>query len=571
MRILCTVFLLLAVLQVNYAQVKSEPKTYYDSSGTLYWNKKLPVYVILSSTPDPSKGVVLKEQDVNNVREYHFDTEGINWIRSRWATDSAGQTILPKREVLWPVMADGIAPVTSATIHASGKFASGSKAFYSGDATVHLQSADAVSGVETIYYSTGSGFQEYNGPFALPGNRRVNLRFYGVDHVGNAENGDAPRNILEFYIDATAPASTLELIGPHVDNILSPKTKIKLLSTDESSGVSSIQYGFNGSANTVYQNALSLNNLKANDNSLTYHASDRVKNKEEDKTFEFFLDAAAPALEFSVDKDYFKSAAGNHYVSLRSAITLNATDNKAGVNAIYFSVDGVAKGTYTSPLNTNQKPGLHKLIYAADDRVENMSKDYLLNYFVDAASPKISYHVQGPKLLRNDTLFIRTVSKIVLAATDLGVGESGVKQLTYKIGSAVPTEYSASFSVEGDGVRDLSIQAVDQVNNGAAVGRTLFVDNVAPVIVEVFSVDKIGSKVVKDQSYTIYPKEMQLYLAAKDKSVGTQIIYYSINGMPRQIYTKPIKGLGAGNYSIAVRAIDILGNESSKTITFSVE
>ena len=571
MRIYFTIFLLLAYLQASYAQVRSEPKTYYDSAGTLYWNKKLPVYVILSSTPDPSKGVVLKEQDVDHIREYHFDTEGINWVRSRWATDSAGQTILPKREVLWPVMADGIAPTTSATIRASGKFAAGSRMFFSGDATVQLTAIDAVSGVEAVYYSTGSGFIQYNGPFTLPGDRKVTLKYYAIDHVGNAEDADVTRNLLEFYIDSTAPRSALELIGPHVDNVLSPKTKIKLVSEDESSGVSTIQYGFNGDAKELYQTALPLNTLKDSENSLTYQAFDRVRNKEAAKTYKFSIDAAAPTVEFSIDKDYFKSTAGSQYVSTRSAIALTASDNKAGVNAIYFSIDGAQKSNYTAPLSTAQKAGPHKLIYAADDRVENMSKDHLLNYFVDAAGPKIAYHVNGPKLLRNDTLFIRTISKVAISAVDQGVSESGLKQLTYKIGNAAPSEYSGAFSVEGEGVRDMKINAIDQVNNVAEAGQTLFVDNTPPEIVDVFSVERIGSKVVKDMSYTIYPKEMQLYLAAKDKSVGTQTIYYSINGAPKQLYTKPVKGFLAGNYSVVVQAIDILGNESSKTISFSIE
>ncbi|MBL0741233.1 OmpL47-type beta-barrel domain-containing protein [Chryseolinea lacunae] len=573
MRSILILMLCTTMVGLSAAQTNPEPKNYTAPDGTLYWNKKLPVYVILSPTTDPTKGVVLKEENVNHVRVYHFDTEGINWIRTRWATDSVtGKTLLPEREVMWPVMADGLPPVTGAKYLSSGKFVSGGQVYYSGDLKVQLLAQDAVSGVESTYFNTGSGFQAYQEPFPLSADGPVNIKFYSVDHVGNAEDKDAARNKSDFIIDRTAPESALTLIGPHVGNVVSRKTKIELKGTDGGSGVANVLYGFNKDASQLYLNLLDLTGQRPNENTLSYQAVDRVKNIEPQHTYDFFLDVEAPAVDYAVDVDFYTNPSGVNYVSDRSSFSLSATDNKAGVNKIYYAFDNlVAKNEYASSLKADQKPGFHKLYYSADDKVENVSKVEVLNYIVDVKTPRISYHAIGPKLMRNDTLFMRSISKINITSVDDGPGQSGVKKLSYEIDNTGSIAFTEDFSLAGDGLRKLSITSSDQVNNATAASQTIFLDNAAPEIIEVFGVDNIGTKVLKDQSYTIYPKEVQLYLAATDKNVGTQSIQYAINGGRLNAYTAPIKNLPAANYSILIKAVDMLGNMTTKTIVFAIE
>ncbi|AYB32056.1 OmpL47-type beta-barrel domain-containing protein [Chryseolinea soli] len=569
--LICIIFLSQGTVLAQ--QPTTEPKTYYDANGTLYWNKKLPVYVSLSTSPDPTKGIVLKEENVNHVRPYYLDTEGINWIRSRWATDSTtGVPLVPQREILWPVMSDGLPPITTATPVAKGKFVSAGKVYYSGDISIELKARDAVSGVEATYFNIGDGFKTYSQPFTLPADSKINLKFYSNDHVGNGENADLNNKTLsEFYVDNSAPVSTLTLIGPNVDNIVSLKTKIKLSAQDGSSGVSKTTYGFNKEAGQLYTIPLSLANLKPNENYVRYTSTDNVSNRETEKAYDFFLDAEAPRVEYNVSIDYFKSSIGQVYVSNRSAFELTATDNKAGLNKIYFAVDHATKTDYKAAVNTDQAPGLHKLSYSADDRVENLSKTNTVSYYIDVKAPLIKYQAVGPKLLRNDTLFINKVTKITIASIDAGIGQAGLKKLEYQIDNQAPISYVERFGIEGDGLRNLKITSTDQVNNGSDAGQTIYVDNVPPEIVEVYGVDKIGAKVINDKSYVIYPKELKLYLAARDKNVGTQTVYYKINTGAKAIYTTPLTSFAPGNYSITIQAFDILGNESSKTISFAVE
>ena len=87
-----------------------------------------------------------------------------------------------------------------------------------------------------------------------------------------------------------------------------------------------------------------------------------------------------------------------------------------------------------------------------------------------------------------------------------------------------------------------------------------------------FSVDKIGEKKVRGATYTIYPEDVKLYLAAKDNQVGSKNIYYQLDGQSEKLYTTPLTGFKLGsNVQLKVRATDLIGNENYLDISFSVE
>ncbi len=174
--------------------------------------------------------------------------------------------------------------------------------------------------------------------------------------------------------------------------------------------------------------------------------------------------------------------------------------------------------------------------------------------------------------MRDDTLFVRSITEFTLNPYDAGENQSGLKEVKYQINGGNPVLYTEKFTIPGNGVKNLSIDASDNVNNTSNKKQTLFMDNDPPEIKPSFSVDQIGSKKVRDESFIIYPKEVKVYLAATDKHVGTETIFYSVGGGEEKTYTRPIQYFRQGsNVTIDIRALDILGNESKKTLTFSVE
>ncbi|BDD07737.1 hypothetical protein FUAX_01690 [Fulvitalea axinellae] len=541
----------------------SSPRIYRDSADVLYWNKKIPVYVRLSSTPD-GVGELLKKEDMSKPSPYYFDTEGPNYIRTRWATDAQGNTISPKKEVLWPVEADGLPPVSRANFLYSKKHVRAEKVYYDGSLRVKLSARDAVSGVDSVMYSMdGNEYGLYTGVIPVPAHGDHVLRMYAIDKVGNTEKAKKGGN-RKFFVDTAPPKTTHSVKGPHVDNILSPKAKILLNGTDPDSGLKRIGYGLGTASERNYIQPILLVRQPEGDEKLTYHGEDHVGNKEANNTFNFYLDRTAPVTTFSFDKDEYVSPKNYRFVSGRSQLALSAEDNKAGVAGTTFMLDSEHEEVYGQPVKAKYlSQELHTMYFYSTDKVENREKNKRVSFFVDKTKPVLEFRTSGPSVERKDTVFVRSITKVHLKASDPGKVASGVKSVNY-FDNGEEHKYGGPFSFDEPYAHKLKVVVTDQVNNVDDFSKTYFVDDFAPEIFCHFSTEPISEK--------LYPNHVVLYLAGEDKHVGNDLIYYSINGDAEKLYTHPIRYFKAGKkIRIKIRALDYLGNEAVKTIKFSTE
>ena len=570
---------LLSIFCISLATGQNQPehkkKTFKDENGVIYWNKELPFYVNLSTDPNGSEGITLQtDEKPEKVEAQYFDTEGINWIRTRWKVNSeTREYIYPQQEVMWPVNADGLAPETKATFNYAGKHVSNGKVYYSGDLTIDLNADDEVSGVDKTFYSLGDTYKEYNNSIKPDTEKNWKLSFYSVDRVGNIESPNSTdKTSYNFVIDKTAPTSTHATTGPKSNNILSPKAKVSLSSTDEGAGLDNIYYTVDGGSEKQYSYDLPLSTLSEGDHTITYYGIDEVTNKETVNTFSFYIDRTAPEVAFEVTGDNYSNKSNQLFVSERSSIVLKGTDNKSGVSKVYYKLDNGAYGEYSTSIKTTQTPGVHGVSYYGIDLVENQSAAKRNTYIIDTKAPVIKYNIHGPKYERRDTLFVRDITEFSITPYESGVNQSGVKAIKYRDNGSADKNYEKRFAITGNGNHKFEIDVYDNVNNKSSQVKALFVDNTAPEIHSHFSVDEIGSKTVRKEKYTIYPSEVQLYLAATDANVGTDKIYYSINGGTEKLYGSPISNFKVNkNIEVSVRTIDLLGNESKSTIKFSVE
>ncbi len=571
---------LVATLMIFYTsnaqqQPEHEKKVYQADNGEVYWNKHLPFFIKLSTSESGGENYLLKrDSSVAIDGSMYFDTEGGNWIRTRWEVDKeTGKTILPQREVLWRVDADGLAPETKALYNSTGKHVRDGKVYYSGDVTVTLKADDEVSGVDKIFYSDGSTFKEYTEPIKLNSEKQWTLKFYAVDKVGNAESAESKdQTLFTFFVDKTAPNTTLSASDPKLDDIMSPKTKFTLESSDNGSGVSKSFYTIDDAKERIFSGEIDLLSLEDGEHTIKFYSIDYVDNKEDIRSFSFYLDKIAPEVAFSVDGDQFTNSSNQLYVSERSKLTLNGTDNHAGVANMFWGVDGKEKAIYSSAIPVDQGAGYHYLSYYGIDKVENKGNEQKQVFLVDTSAPVIQYKMKGPNFERRDTIFVRSITSFTINPYESGKYQSGIKDIFYTNEAGESAKYSEAFTLDKDGLHKLTITVNDNVNNSSNETDILFIDNKAPEIFHHFSVEKIGSKKVRDEDYVIYPKEVQVYLAATDEHAGTDKIYYSINGGPEKLYGTPIQYLKANmNFTIDVRAIDLLGNESKSSFSFSVE
>jgi len=553
-----------------------EKKSYEDSTGLLYWNKEVPVYIHLSAKPDEKGNLLKSKTQAQYTNPFYFDSEGINYIRTRYAVDKETKKIVyPKTEILFKVYADGKTPVTKALFEGANKIIVNNKTYYGKGLKIILNSKDAGSGVDNIYYSINSKpFQIYEHEI-IPdiNNDSCELKFYATDKVGNVEN--IQKNIIKFYIDEEAPQTFHNVTGINLEkNIIALNTKIYLDASDTKSGVKTTFYKFDDGPFVPYNgNVLALNQLSEDRHVLTYYSIDKVGNKENPKTFSFFLDKSAPILTSDVLGDRF-IVDGKIYFSGRTKLKLTAVDNKSGIKEVKYSIDGSDFKEYKDPFYLPKKPGFHIIKYYAVDRMNNNTGigDNYKNYkystkkiYIDLVGPTLNHTYIGKRFFTRDTVFLGKESKIKLMATD---AESGLQYISYSIdGEQKETIYKAPFNISGNGKHLIEYFGYDNVNNRNIKRFYVFVDEDPPEPSYTFSVVPYQKK----NNLNVYPAYVVIYLSGIDKMTGTEKIFYSINKNPEKLYTSPVSGFKKGENTLEFRTVDKLGNEKQKSIHFIIK
>jgi hypothetical protein len=552
------------------AQLQHENRVYLNDGNT-YVQKSLPLYLKFSTSPGGQLYDLKSKSTPKYADPMYLDTEGINYIRSKWAVDpSTGKTASPQQEVMYELYADGLAPVTSIKFSGAPKY-TGSKVYYGKGLTVDLSARDGVSGVEKIHYAlNASSWSDYSSALQVNSENEYNLYYYTNDNVGNAEQTKS-RN---FVVDLTAPSSNIAINGIKFgENILSPSTTFSLSSTDALSGVRSTYYDFDGGSRRNYTGNIGMGGLKDGQHTINYWAIDRVKNEAAKQTLSFYLDLIPPVSQASINGDLCEKR--YKYVSPRTTISIAATDNKAGVKNIYYRIDGGERFIFNQNFNIPNTTGVHTVKYDANDNVDNLSGNTYLTVFMDNRAPETGIKYGRPQFFARDTLFVTSKTNISLFARD---GESGVTKTQYEVDGAGMKDY-AQFTIPSEGYHTINFKSTDCVNNEEQVKTSnCYVDNSAPTIYNNFSIEPIGTKKKNGKTVMIYPNYTRLYLGATDDHVGTDRILYSMNGGALTDYSSPqtldISELNRFKnkkfYTVKVVSRDKLGNESETTIEFYV-
>ena len=568
---LLTVLLFIAFIGKSQepAQADHEKKVYLNDGNT-YVQKGLPLYLKFSTSPAGENYDLKSKATAKYADPMYLDTEGINYIRSKWAVDpESKKAVNPAQEVLYELYADGLAPNTSSKFSGAPVYRKG-KTFYGAGLQVDLTSRDGVSGVNKIHFTTGSSFSDYGSTINMNTQGEFTLNYYAHDNVGNAEKTRSK----SFVVDLTSPSSNHTIDGiVHNSTILSPSTLFKLSSTDALSGVNKTYYTYDGGSDRFYGSQASMNGLKDGGHTLVYYAIDNVKNSETKTSFSFYLDRIAPETDHAVNGDQFK---GKYlYISPRTTVSLSATDNKAGVKNIYYRIDGGERANYASNISMPSNTGLHTIKFDANDNVENLSGNTFKTFYMDNETPETGITYGSPQFFKQGELFINNKTKIKLRSRD---GQSGVQKTEYSIDGAGMKDY-AEFTIDPEGPHNITFKATDNINNVETVKESkCHVDNTPPEIYYNFSIEAVGSKSKDGKEVNIYPNYTRIYLGATDEKVGNDRILYSLDDGPLTDYSSPqtldISELPKFKkkkfYTMRIVARDKLGNESEKTVGFYI-
>ena len=569
-----SIFFIFPILILSQSTSKLDhQKRVYSNDKNTYVQKSLPLYLKFSIEPNGENYTLNSNVSKDYSNPMYLDSEGINYIRSKWAVDSESKKVVsPKQEILYEIYADGLAPKTKSIFKNAPSYSS-KKNYFGKGLFVELNAKDYGSGLENIYYTLSSdGFIEYSSSLQMDKEGEIDFFYYSSDNVGNSEK---IRN-KNFTVDLTPPSTEHSITGiVYQETILSPTSSFKITSIDNLSGVNNIFYTFDGSNNFNYSTLVKISNLKDGNHILKYWSTDNVENSELEsaKTFSFYLDKIAPVSKLDIVGDLFLGK--YNYVSERTELKLSSNDNKAGVKNIHYRINGKERNIYSGNFKLPNKQGLYNIKYDAIDNVENLSKNYYKTVFLDNNPPQTWIKYGSPQFFKNGELFISNKTKVILNSKD---SESGVKNTLYSVDAEAMKDYS-SFIVESEGKHVINFYSTDNVNNAHDIRKSkCHVDNTPPEIFYNFSIEPSGTKNINGENLNIYPNYTRLYLGATDEKVGTDKILYSIgNGKLVSYSSGSSLDISELNtflknklYELNIQAIDKLGNKSEKTIKFFV-
>lgn len=543
-----------------------KPGSFIGEDGKYFMQAELPVYIHISTSPEGNAHNLIPENPANEPKPIYLDGHGKHYLKHQEGNE--------KRSDVFPIYADGIAPITSIGFKEAVIFERGKeKTYFSKDLKVIFEPTDEMSGVEGTFFSVnGSNFSRYSDKIEFEEND-YQVKYYSVDKVGNVENVHA----VNFTIDATPPKINHLITGITGNNVIATSSVVSLSAEDKSSGVDKLYYQFDkGEWHEYKGGALPIAQLEEGNHTLTYYATDHVKNEAPLQSVFFFLDKSAPILSADILGDKY-IAEGQVYFSGRTKLKLTAVDNKAGINEVKYSIDGSEYMTYTDPFYLPEVPGKHEIKYFGIDRIGNRGVggtnpvaygEYHHNVgtvYVDLDGPVLSYDIHGPKFIMRDTIYLQPESKVELKGRD---SESGLNRISYAVnGQDNDLLYEKELSFEEGEFYSIRFAGYDEVNNRNETEFSFILDHEGPEIEVDFS---ITPRTVNE--IPVIPSMATVFLSATDQKTGTSEIYYQLNGGKEELYRGKIKGFIADNeYELIIRAIDNLGNSSTHTVKFRTE
>ncbi|KAJ1403223.1 hypothetical protein B484DRAFT_437445, partial [Ochromonadaceae sp. CCMP2298] len=280
---------------------------------------------------------------------------------------------------------------------------------------------DQYAGVKHIYVSVnGAPYVPYSETLKFDADGQYEIKYYSVDNVGNMEEVKS----YSFTMDLSTPNSKLAVKGKNLQDMLAPSSKISIASSDESSKVKDIWYSIDGGEDRRYLSELELSGLTDGEHTISYYAVDNTSNKEEVKTYSFYLDKIAPEVKSTIVGDQYQSR-GRVFVSTRSKVKLEATDNKSGVKKIFYTINGGTEKAYNEPFDLPKSKGKYEIKFFAEDKVGNTAattfdetKHGRQALDLDMEVPEIDFMYTGQSHTTRDTTFINSKTIIELTAKD---------------------------------------------------------------------------------------------------------------------------------------------------------
>lgn len=558
-RNLVSILFLVSMCLHSSAQNDSIPKFYKDSTGKFFIAPGTPVFLYIGSTPDGNKSIKLKGENGNE--SLHWNGHGLKRLTHL--------NLFSGQKVIMNLFADAIPPKTVIGFDQGKEVQKNNATYLSGQCIIEFSAKDQDAGLKEIFYSINDDvITKYTNPIALKVEGNYKLTVFALDNVGNKEE-ETTRLIV---VDNTPPVSLITIEGDKFENTVSERSSLVLSATDVL-GVKQILYSIDSSKMTSYKRPIKIADLKEGEHTISWYSIDEVDNIEHTKSFTFYMDKTPPMVFEEVSGNTYM-VAGKEFSSGRSQLKIAAVDNKAGIKEINYSLNQSDFKLYEKPVYLSDIIGAISVRSYAVDNVNNRSTSNTQSEVfsmptVDITGPQISYSYIGPIITLKDTTWIGPKTKIQIRTSDIG---AGVSRTIYKEKGGDEKEYTEPFSIEKMGLHEITSTTFDNVDNVNIITFNFGIDSQAPTIFHLFSIEPTSWITENDEKIPVFSKSLKLYLAATDNLAGVDKLFFTLDNSKEALYTLPVEGFKSGmTHTFAIKAVDILGNISEKSIKFRVE
>ncbi|MGB3259859.1 OmpL47-type beta-barrel domain-containing protein [Paenisporosarcina sp.] len=389
------------------------------------------------------------------------------------------------------------------------------------DFVMELIAEDDKSGVASTFYSfDGVDFKEGTN-FTVSESGIQKISFYSTDLAGNVEEVKT----AQVKIDKIAPETTTNANGNWHQEFT-----VKFTAEDAQSGVEKTFYSVNGSEFTQGESVV-VN--EEGINSVSFYSTDLAGNVEEVKTAEVKIDLTAPETISNADADWHQEF----------AVELTATDDKAGVETTFHSVNGAEFKEGSSFVVTED--GINTISFYSVDQAGNIE---------EAKTTEVKIDKSAPETVSNADSEWHQEFTVELTATD---DKSTVAKTFYSVNGAEFAEGTV-FKINKDGINKIEFYSVNKAGG---------VEEVKTAEVKI---DRTAPETEASES-TDWQTEAIVELTATDDKSGVDKTFFTVNGSD---YTEgtSVSVTEAGVNVVSFYSVDKVGNkEEVKTIEVSID
>ena len=270
------------------------------------------------------------------------------------------------------------------------QFQNRGRVFISSRTNMRLTATDEKSGVLKVYYVVDGGVERlYTEPFPLIKSEGTHtIKYFAIDRVKNKGEASSSESYQNIYLDLMLPDVSHTFIGAQVsmnDTIyITGKTKINVIAKDNDSGIKKTGYKIDGTRSNPYTEPFEL--VDEGVHTVEYYALDNVNNRIA-KEFTVVVDNQGPEIQISFSMKPIGVIKADDLASETSVyamgtyLFLAATDDKVGIQKIYYTIDENPEALYTTPLLMREK-GIKSIKVRVTDQLGNEKSAEPFSFFI---------------------------------------------------------------------------------------------------------------------------------------------------------------------------------------------